>query len=77
VTEEFRPYLAYLRVGYDEQNKIFTAIYKFYLDEQNLWEEQLNAIVSSDYLKDQFWDQVKKSQLEIDRYLEGKNEQTN
>lgn len=64
---DFRPYLYYLSVKYDDNNEIVTDKIKFYLDEQNLWEQQLNAVTSNEFAKQQFWKQVKQELAKIDK----------
>lgn len=68
--EQIRPYMGYLYVYRDENDLIKTMVHKFYLDEQELWEEQINTISKREYNKKIFWNQVEKYQNEIDQYNE-------
>ena len=43
----FRPYYAYLRVRYNENNEIITDIEKCYTDDTDSWSEQARSAIKS------------------------------
>jgi hypothetical protein len=58
---EFRPYVYFLSVKYNDKKEIVTDKIKFYLDEQDQWEEQLNLVTTNEFAKQQFWKSVKQA----------------
>jgi hypothetical protein len=52
---EFRPYVPMILFKYNINKDIVGTIYKFYLDEQETWVEQLESLNLRQYQKDNFW----------------------
>lgn len=55
---EFRPYVSMILFKYNINKDIVRTIYKFYLDEKETWEEQLESLNLRQYQKDNFWKTV-------------------
>lgn len=64
---DFRPYFYYLSVKNDNKNEIVTDKIKFYLDEQDQWEQQLNAVTTNEFAKQQFWKTVEQELAKINK----------
>ena len=52
---DFRPYFIFLSVKYNDKKEIITDKIKFYLDEQDQWEDELNSVTTNEFAKQQFW----------------------
>ena len=55
---EFRPYASMILFKYNINKDIVGTIYKFYLDEKETWDKQLEALNLRQFQKDNFWKTV-------------------
>jgi predicted DNA-binding protein YlxM (UPF0122 family) len=63
--KKFRPYFTFLSVKYNNKKEIVTDNIKFYLDQIDQWEDQLNLVTTNEFAKQQFWKSVKQELSKI------------